>query len=484
MRLHDPAVAGSGFVMDKQSKRKQRQQRAARGRKKGLCQQDRPLVEPNAAGIDVGAREMYVAIPPDRDPEPVRVFATFTADLEALADWLVDRGITTVAMESTGVYWIPLYQILEDHGIRACLVNARHMKNVPGRRTDWHECQWLQYLHTTGLLRAAFRPEPQVCAVRSLLRHRSDLVQMASQHVQHMQKALTQMNVQLQHVISDINGLTGAAIIDAILAGERDPAQLVKLRQSRIRADEATLRKSLEGDWREEHLFTLRQSRDMYQAYRDRIAECDREIAARLQQFESRVDVQQQPLPARSGPSRKRRTKRAGDFHFDTRQQAYALYGIDVTRIPGLEGLAITLFSEVGRDLKSRFPTAAAFASWLGLCPDNDKTGGRVVWRGIRKIKSRAGQMFRLAAASLHHNDSPLGAFLRRMKAKLGPAAGITATAHKIAIVFFTLVANQTEYDESVWAQRNQHRAQRFERRLRRQAHKLGFELTPIPAVA
>lgn len=190
----------------KLSKEKEAKKRAARRRKKGFCYQDRPVVEANAAGIDVGAREMYVAIPPDRDPEPVRVFPTFTADLEALADWLVERGITTVAMESTGVYWIPLYQILEDHGIRACLVNARHMKNVPGRRTDWHECQWLQFLHTTGLLRASFRPDQEVCAVRTLLRHRSELVQMASQHVQHMQKALTQMNFQFQHVISDITG--------------------------------------------------------------------------------------------------------------------------------------------------------------------------------------------------------------------------------------------------------------------------------------
>lgn len=427
---------------------------------------------------------MYVAIPPDRDAEPVRVFKTFTADLEALADWLVDRGITTVAMESTGVYWIPLYQILQDHGIRPCLVNARHMKNVPGRRTDWHECQWLQYLHTTGLLRAAFRPDQQVCAVRTLLRHRQELVAMASQHVLHMQKALTQMNLQIQHVISDINGLTGAAILDAILAGERDAAKLAQLRQGRIQADHETVRKSLEGDWRLEHLFTLRQSREMHQEYRKRIADCDQQIAALLQQFDPRVDAEQKPLPLRPGPSRKRKTRRTGDFHFDVRQQAYELYGVDVTRIPGVEGLAIPLFSEVGRDLKSKFPTAAHFASWLGLCPDNDKTGGRVVWSGVRKIKTRAGQMFRLAAASLHHAHSPLGAFLRRMKSKLGPAAGITATAHKIAVLFFTVVTKQIEYDESVWAQRDHLRLQRFEQKLRRQARQLGFELTPIQQTA
>src|ERR1700680_3519064 len=236
-------------------------------KKRGLCQQDRPVLEPNAAGIDVGAREMYVAIPPDRDSEPVRVFETFTVDLEALVNWLIERKITTVAMESTGVYWIPLFQMLEDRGVRACLVNARHMKNVPGRRTDWHECQWLQYLHAAGLLRAAFRPEQDVCGVRTLLRHRNELIKIAAQHVQHMQKALTQMNLQIHHVISDITGLTGLAIVDAILAGERDSAKLAGLRHRSIQADEETICQSLRGDWREEHLFTLKQSRKMNTTY-------------------------------------------------------------------------------------------------------------------------------------------------------------------------------------------------------------------------
>jgi transposase len=423
---------------------------------------------------------MYVAIPPDRDAEPVRVFPTFTADLEALADWLVDRGITTVALESTGVYWIPLYQILEDRGIRPCLVNARHMRNVPGRRTDWHECQWLQYLHTTGLLRSAFRPAQDVCAARTLLRHRREMVQMACQHIQHMQKSLTQMNFQVQHVIDDMTGVTGTAIVDAILAGERDPAKLAKLRHGRIRADESTLRKSLEGDWREEHLFTLRQSRQMYDAYREQIEACDKELVKRLGDFEAKVDVAEKPLPKLTGPSRKRRTKRTGDFRFDTRQQAYRLFGVDVTRIPGLDGMAIPLFSELGRDLAVKFPTSGEFTSWLALCPDNDKTGGSVVWKGVRNVKNRAGQMFRQAASSLHRSRSPLGDLLRRMKAKLGPEAGITATAHKIAIIFYTLVTKQVEYDGSAWAERDRQRQQRFEQKIKRQARQLGYQLVPI----
>jgi len=276
-------------------------------RRKGMCLEDRPLLEPNAAGIDIGAREIYVAVPPDRDEHPVRVFSTFTEDLETMAKWLVSCGVTTVAMESTGVYWIPPYDVLEQHGVKPCLVDARGMKNVPGRRTDWHECQWLQFLHSVGLLRAAFRPDGEVCAVRSLMRHRSDLVQMTSQHIQHMQKSLTQMNVQIQHVISDITGLTGLAIVDAIGDGQRDPRELAKLRDPRIRASEETIRKSLEGNWRPEHLFTLKQSRQMYQHYPAQIAACDEEIEKLLLTFQPRVDPEEKPLP----PDRKK-TQRAG----------------------------------------------------------------------------------------------------------------------------------------------------------------------------
>src|ERR1017187_7844551 len=360
-----------------------------RGRRgKGMCMEDRPILEANAAGIDIGAREIFVAVPPDRAEQPVRVFSTFTEDLEKMAEWLVSCGVTTAAMESTGVYWIPLYDVLERRGVKPCLVSARHMKNVPGRRTDWHECQRLQYLHSPGLLRAAFRPDQEVCAVRTLLRHRNELVQMASQHVLHMQKALTQMNFQIQHVISDIVGVTGSAIVEAILAGERDPAVLANLRHSNIKADAETIRKSLEGDWRQEHLFTLRQSRDLNNVDRKCIEDCDREIAERLGRFESKVDIERNPLPKISGLSQKRRTKRTGDFRFDVRKEAYQLYGIDVTQIPGLNGLVIPLFSEVGRDLASRFGNSARFASWLGLCPDNDKSGGKVLWKAVRRIKN------------------------------------------------------------------------------------------------
>ena len=453
-----------------------------KGKRKGMCLEDRPVLEANAGGIDIGAREIFVAVPPDRDPEPVRVFETFTEDLERMADWLLRCGVMTVAMESTGVYWIPLYEILEAKGVTPCLVDASHMKNVPGRRTDWHECQWLQYLHSVGLLRAAFRPDEKVCAVRALVRHRGELVAMASQHVQHMHKALTQMNFQIQHVISDITGVTGMAILDAILAGQRDPSELAKLRDGRIKASEEVVRKSLVGNCRSEHLFTLRQSRDLYRTYQQQILDCDGEVEKLLSGFEPRVNPTEKPLPLDRKRFRKKKPRKTAHHcgaGFDLRTEAYKLYGVDVTQIPGLETAALSLFSEVGRDL-SKWPTSGHFASWLSLCPDNDISGGRVLWKGMRPTKNRAGQIFRLGAFALHHSQSPLGVYLRRMKAKLGPAAGTTATAHKIAVIFYTIVKNQVEYDESVWAAQDALREARLRARLRRQAQQLGYMLTPI----
>jgi transposase len=454
-----------------------------RKKRKGMSVTDRPCLEPNAGGIDIGAREIFVAVPPDRDECPVRVFDTFTEDLHAMARWLQACGVTTVAMESTSVYWIPLYDILEAHGIKPCLTNARHMKNVPGRRTDWHECQWLQFLHSVGLLRAAFRPSAEVCAVRAIIRHRGELVQMAVQHVQHMQKALTQMNLQIQHVISDLTGTTGLAIVDAILEGERDPAVLAQLRDPRIKASAETIQKSLVGNWCPEHLFTLKQSRELYRSYQRQLVECDQEIEKLLGEFEARVDPAEKPLPPdrkrnRSGPKRRKKNGHR-DTAFDLRTEAYRLFGVDVTQIPGVETIALPLFSEIGRDL-SKWPTAAHFASWLALCPDNDISGGRVLWKGVRKVKSRAGQLFRLAAHSLHRSLTPLGHYLRRMKTRLGPAAATTATAHKIAIIFYTLIRNQAEYDETIWADRDTQRRKRFEDRIKRQARQLGYQLVPL----
>jgi transposase len=440
---------------------------------------DRPAFEPNAAGIDIGAREIFVAVPPERDSDPVRKCETFTGDLQQMADWLVSCGITTAAMESTGVYWIPVYDVLEHHGIKPCLVNPRNMKNVPGKRTDFHECQWIQHLHSMGLLHSAFRPAGDVCAVRSLMRHRNDLVAMASQHVQHMHKALTQMNLQIQHVISDLTGLTGLAILDAIVAGERDATVLAQLRDPRIKASEETIRKSLEGNWRAEHVLVLEQRLSLYRTYREQIHDCDQEIEKRVAAFEPRVDPQERPLPEDRKRKQRQRKKKTGNPDFNMRTEAYKLFGVDLTQIPGLMMLVFMLFSEVGRDM-SRWPTAAHFVSWLGLCPDNDISGGKVLWRGARRTKNRAGTLFRLAAHSLHHDQTPMGDYLRRMKAKLGPAAATTATAHKIAIIFYTMVKNQAEYDASLWAKRDTMRETRLEARLHKQAAQRGYRLVPM----
>src|SRR5436190_11993342 len=332
-------------TMAEERRRRERTKR----KKTGMCGADRPVINARVAGIDIGAREIWVAVAPELCDDPVRVFPTFTEDLERLAEWLESLGIVTAAMESTGVYWIPLYEILEKRKLRPCLVNARHLKNVPGRRTDWHDCQWLQYLHSVGLLRAAFRPEDQVCAARAIMRHRGELVQMSAQHIHHMQKSLTQMNVQLHHVINDITGTTGLAIVDAILCGERDAGKLAALRHYRIQADEETIRKSLQGNWRPEHLFTLRQSRNFYGYYQQQIEHCDRELETLLGEFEARVDPCDKPLP----PDRKKRRKRngrngAGDTQgADLRTELYKLYGVDVLQIPGVERMGTSLFTEI-----------------------------------------------------------------------------------------------------------------------------------------
>jgi transposase len=441
------------------------------------------VFQPNAAGIDIGAREIYVAVPADRDDHPVRKCGTFTSDLHQMAEWLVSCGVTTAAMESTGVYWIPVYDVLEQHGIQPCLVNPRNMKNVPGKRTDFHECQWIQHLHALGLLHAAFRPDADVCAVRSLMRHRNDLVTMASEHIQHMQKALTQMNVQFQHVISDLTGLTGLAVLDAIVAGERTPAVLAKLRDPRIKASEDTIRKSLEGNWRSEHILALKQRLSLYRSHRDLIDECDQEIEKLVAAFEPRVDPDEKPMPDDRKQRQRKRKKKSGSPDFNMRAEAYKLFGVDLTQIPGLMMLVFMLFSEVGRDM-SRWPTAAHFVSWLGLCPDNDISGGKVLWRGARKTKNRAGTLFRLAAHALHRDQTPMGDYLRRMKAKLGPAAATTATAHKIAVIFYTMVNKQVEYDASLWAQRDAMLDKRIEARLQKQAAQRGYKLVPLEAAA
>ncbi len=438
-----------------------------------------PVLNADAAGVDIGANEIYVAVPADRDPQSVRCFGTFTAELMQLAAWLRQCRIDTVAMEATGVYWIPAYQILEAAGLRVCLVNARYFQNVPGRKTDVSDCQWLQRLHAAGLLRNSFRPAQDVCVLRSLTRHRDNLIQLASTHVLHMQKALDQMNVQLHHVLSDITGLSGIAILEAILAGERSPQVLARLRDGRVKASEETIIQALTGDYRPEHLFTLKQSLAAYRHYQKLIADCDLEIEQALKRFDAKVDVKAKPLTS----AKVRRHKFFGNEpSFDLRGHLYRIFGVDLTAIPGVNILtAHTILSEIGPDV-SQFHSGGEFASWLGLCPHNKITGGKILSTKTRRVKNRLAKAFRLAANALFRSQSPLGDFFRRMRAKLGAPPAITAAAHKLARIIHHMLSKREAYDPSILIGNEKHFRARAEAKLRTQAKALGYTIVAAKA--
>jgi transposase len=404
----------------------------------------------------------------------VRCFDTFTPDLLALAEWLQRCAIRTVAMESTGVFWIPLFQILEARGIQVCLVNARHVKNVPGRKTDVVDCQWLQYLHSVGLLHASFRPQQAVCALRALLRHRDNLVRLSSVHIQHMQKALSQMNLQLHHVISDITGATGLAILDALIKGERSPEALAKLRDRRIKAPAEVIAKSLVGDCRPEHMFTLKQSLASYRHYQQVIADCDQEIQRQMESFESKAE----PAPRKA----KTKVSAHGTAEENLALQHWRILGVDLTAVPGIGSPTVqVLLAEIGPDW-SKFRSAAAFASWLGLCPNNEISGGQILSTKTRKVNNRAAIALRLAAHSLHHSRSYLGEYYRRMRAKLGAPKAIIAAAHKLARITYHLLTTRQAYEESVFSAHEVKSKLRAQARLEAQARVLGFRLTPVLA--
>ena len=430
----------------------------------------------NAAGIDVGASSHFVAVPADRAEPPVREFADFTADLYRLAEWLTECGVETLVMESTGVYWIPLFGVLEERGFEVMLVDPQRIKNVSGRKTDVVDCQWLQQLHTYGLLSGAFRPDGDIRCLRSYLRQRAMLVQYASHHIQHMQKALTQMNVKLQHVISNITGKTGMAIIEAIVSGERDPKRLAQLRDPRIRADEATIAKSLQGRWREGHIFELTQALELYRFHHAKIAECDREIEAQLERFEDHSDG---GSPAGNG-----RRSQGNAPRFDIRAHLYRMTGVDLTRIDGVDGFtALKVVSEIGTDM-TKWPSAKHFSSWLGLSPDNRITGGRVMSSKTKPSANRAAAALRLAANALHRSDSALGAFLRRKKAQLGAPKAITATAHKLARLIYTMLRYGQEYVDAGAEYYETQYQQRALRAANRRAAQLGYQLVPMSDAA
>ncbi len=441
----------------------------AKKRKHRKLDRSLPVMRPNAGGIDIGATEVFVGVPADRDADSVRSFPTFTQDLHELADWLQRCRVDTVAMESTGVYWIPLFQILEARGIEVHLVNAQHVHHVPGRKSDVLDCQWLQYLHSVGLLRPSFRPEQAVCEIRSLMRHRESLVQMACVHVQHMHKSLDQMNLQIHHVISDITGVTGLAIVDAIVAGATDPKELAKLRNHRIKASIETVRKSLVGDYRPEHIFTLKQSLTAYRHYQQLIVDCDQEIQQRVQTFQSKDDGPTATADSSATPTT--------GSSFDLHSHLERIFGVDLTLIPGFDVLRIqTIFSELGADL-SKFSADDAFSSWLNVCPKDGFSAGRRIRSPKIKTKNRVAHVFRMAALSLHSNKSYLGDYYRSQRARHGAPKAIKNTAHKLARIFYHLVTTRQPYDETVFAKLEARNQERRFRKLQSLARQMGYSI-------
>src|SRR5882672_11077557 len=428
------------------------------------------IANPNAAGIDVGSARHFVAVPPDRDDEAVREFTSFTRDLERLADWLVACGIDTVAMESTGVYWIALYELLESRGFTVLLVNARHVKNVSGRKSDVLDCQWLQQLMTYGLLSGAFRPADAVCVLRSLWRQRGMLLRSQGRHVQHMQKALTQMNIQLTNVLSDVVGESGQKILRAIVAGERDGQVLGAMKNVRVRASVQQIAKSLQGNWRAEHLFALKQALGAFDFVGTQLAECDAEIELQLQRLQVHDGK-----PAKG----KKRGRARNAPKFDLRTQLFRMCGVDLTRIDGVDvTTALAVVSEVGTDM-SRFPTIKHFTSWLGLCPGTKITGGKVMSGKTKRVVNRAAQSLRLAAAALRSSKSALGAYFRRLCSRMDKPKAVTAAAHKLARLIYTLLTQGQEYTDQGQDYYEERYRERVLRALSQRAAKLGMQMIP-----
>ncbi len=438
----------------------------------------RPCVNPHAAGLDIGSGEIGACVPEDRDAEPVRSFGTFTPDLLALADWLAGCRIDTVAMESTGVYWIPVYEILEARGFNVYLVNAHHLKHVPGRKSDSKDCQWIQSLHTCGLLSASFRPEAEMCALRAYLRHRAMWLEYRAAHIQHRQKALHQMNVPWSQVLTDMTGVTGFALIRAIVEGERDPVHLARFREPQCANSAEDIAKALTGHYQPEHVFALKQALALYDAYTAQVRECDTAIEQRFRAMKPVGPDVPPPL----NRANKHRTHNKNAPAYDARGLLYQLTGVDLVAIPGLNASTEqTIRSEIGLDLR-KWPSAKAFCSWLGLAPHHEISGGKILRRSTLKTHNRAGQAFRLAAQAVSRSHNSLGAFYRRMRARVGPKSAIVATAHKIARIVYYLLTHRTPYRDLSAAEYERRTRDRDVAALRKKAARFGFTLVESPA--
>jgi transposase len=449
----------------------------AKKKEKGKTLDGFAEINHDAAGIDVGNAQHWVAVPAGRDAVSVRMFGCFTADLHALANWLMRCGIKTVAMESTGVYWIALHEVLQSRGFQVCVVNARQAKNLPGRKTDVKDCQWLQQLHTYGLLTASFRPQAEIIVLRRYLRHRETLVQEAATCIQRIQKALTEMNLQLANVISDISGTTGLRILHAIVEGERDPQRLATLRDWRIKATSEEVANSLLGNWRDELIFVVEENLALYGVYQIKIERCDQRIEQHLKSMPAQSEGDNNPIPR----PRKGKRPHGNAPAFDLRSELYRVTGTDLTQIDGIDVVtAQAILADTGTDM-SAWRTEKHFVSWLGLCPDHRISGGKVLQRGTRRVVSRAATAFRLAASSLRRSQSALGAKYRRLQSRLGPPKTITAMAHHLARLFYRMVKYGSQYiDHGMAAYEARFKEQQL-RWLSRKAAELHLRLQPIP---
>lgn len=442
--------------------------------KKSSKQDGFQLVHPNAAGIDVGSRMHYVAVSPGRDAEPVRKFGSFTADLHEIAKWLKKCNVDTVAMESTGVYWIQLYLVLEAYGLEVFLVNARHVKNVSGRKSDVLDCQWILQLHTYGLLNASFQPDTLTRELRTYLRHRKTLTQSCATQILHMQKAFEEMNVKLHNVLTDITGKSGQRIIEAIISGARDPQLLAQLVDKSVKATSEEVVKSLQGSWRDEHLFELKQAHELYLVFREKVGECDEQIEKVMGKLAAAGCTAAGEQQKGRGVYSKNR------FSFNATRYLKSILGVDATKIFGIsELLATEIVSETGVDM-SKWPTKKHFASWLNLAPNNRISGGKMLKPKKSKKKNKAGQAFLMAAYALQRSDHWLGEYYRRMKARNGPLVATKATARKLALIFYDMVKQQTEFNPIPVETYNQHVIERKIKYIKNQAYKLGLNLVPV----
>ena len=438
------------------------------------------VVHPDAAGIDIGNESHYVAVPPTRDSEPVRRFGCTTAELKEMAVWLKQCAIRTIAMQSTGVYWIAVYDILEEAGLEVYLVNARETKNLPGRKSDVQESQWLMKLHTYGLLRNSFRPSQEVRTMRTYWRQRNDLVRAAGRHIQRIQKAMTQMNVQLANVLSDVSGVTGQAIVHAMLAGERDPYTLAAFRDCRVKASEEEIARSLEGNWQEDLLFVLKQEQDGYEFCQKQMAECDQRLHQYLKQRENRSAGAN--LPEEKRKERLRKKKKGNTPQFDLRTELFRLTGADLTQIDGVDVMTtMTILSEAGWDM-SKWKTEHHFVSWLRLCPDNKISGDKVIGKGRLPTKNRVTTALRMAASSLRLSNTYLGAQFRRLRTRLGAPIAIKAMAAKLARLVYRMLRYGMQFvDQGAEFYESQHRKLQINY-LKWKAGNLGFQIIEAPA--